>query len=129
MATYRLEFVRCSKPRCWCNRARGGRLRNDGHGPYWYAYWREGDRVHKKYIGKRAPHGARNPNTPPPAAHTSKGTDDYSTIGVNPGSSWDDVRRAYRRAAFAAHPDRGGGETKMKGINAAYERLKRAHTR
>jgi hypothetical protein len=26
-----------------------------GHGPYWYAYWREGPKVRKKYLGKTRP--------------------------------------------------------------------------
>jgi hypothetical protein len=47
--TYQLQFRKCGKPRC-------GTCRNgDGHGPYWYAYWREGARLHSGYIGKHAP--------------------------------------------------------------------------
>lgn len=38
--TFRAEFVRCGK-RC------GG----CPHGPYWYSYWREGGKLHKKYEG------------------------------------------------------------------------------
>ena len=26
-----------------------------GHGPYWYKYWREGERVRSKYVGKQLP--------------------------------------------------------------------------
>ena len=43
--TYRQEHVRCGKPGC-------GRC---PHGPYWYAYWREGGRVRSRYIGKSLP--------------------------------------------------------------------------
>lgn len=41
--SYRLEPVNCGKPGC----------SKCPHGPYWYAYWREGGRVRSKYIGRR----------------------------------------------------------------------------
>jgi hypothetical protein len=40
--TYRLERVRCGKPGC----------RSCPHGPYWYAYYRDGDRLRSRYIGR-----------------------------------------------------------------------------
>jgi hypothetical protein len=43
--TYRLESVRCGKPNC----------RSCPHGPYWYAYYREGDRLRSRYIGRELP--------------------------------------------------------------------------
>ena len=43
--TYRHEKVRCGKPGC----------KSCPHGPYWYAYWREGGRVRSRYIGRRLP--------------------------------------------------------------------------
>jgi hypothetical protein len=46
--TYRLEPVRCGKT--GCSRC--------PHGPYWYAYWREGGRMRSRYIGKTLPEGA-----------------------------------------------------------------------
>lgn len=33
--------------------------------------------------------------------------DHYATLGVAPDASVDDIKRAYRRAARHAHPDRG----------------------
>ena len=41
LVRYQRELVKCGKAKCqrW-------------HGPYWYAYWRAGARVRKKYIGK-----------------------------------------------------------------------------
>jgi hypothetical protein len=46
--TYRLEGVRCGKKTCKCAR---GRL----HGPYWYSYIRDKDKVTSQYIGKNLP--------------------------------------------------------------------------
>lgn len=43
--TYRLESVRCGKPNC----------RSCPHGPYWYAYFREGKRLRSRYIGRELP--------------------------------------------------------------------------
>ena len=40
-ATIRQEYVRCGNPDC-----------QNSHGPYLYAYWKEGKKLNKKYIGK-----------------------------------------------------------------------------
>jgi hypothetical protein len=48
-ASYRQEYVRCGKPTCTSCRT------GPGHGPYWYAYWRQGGQVHKRYLGKQLP--------------------------------------------------------------------------
>lgn len=45
--TYRRESVKCGKPGC----------RKCPHGPYWYAYYREGGRLRSRYIGKDLPEG------------------------------------------------------------------------
>lgn len=46
--TYRVEYVKCGKEACRCREGKG-------HGPYAYKYWREGDRVRKKYVGRQRP--------------------------------------------------------------------------
>ena len=50
--TYQLQFRKCGKPTC------GTCKRGQGHGPYWYAYWREGAKLRSGYIGKAQPAGA-----------------------------------------------------------------------
>jgi hypothetical protein len=40
--TFRQEMVRCGKDGCT----------RCPHGPYWYAYWREGGRTRSRYVGK-----------------------------------------------------------------------------
>ena len=47
--TYQLQYRKCGKPSC--KTCREGK----GHGPYWYAYWREGSRLRSGYIGKTPP--------------------------------------------------------------------------
>ena len=43
--TYRLETVKCGKPNC----------KTCPHGPYWYAYYREGKKLRSRYIGPELP--------------------------------------------------------------------------
>jgi hypothetical protein len=57
--TYRQEHVRCGRD--GCSRC--------PHGPYWYAYWREGGRLRSRYIGKRLPEGNRRSFEPPGAGN------------------------------------------------------------
>jgi hypothetical protein len=47
--TYQLQFRKCGKTSC--STCRNGQ----GHGPYWYAYWREGPRLRSGYVGKNRP--------------------------------------------------------------------------
>jgi hypothetical protein len=47
--TYRLETVKCGKEGC----------RTCPHGPYWYAYFREGDKLKSRYIGRELPSDVR----------------------------------------------------------------------
>jgi hypothetical protein len=47
--TYQLQYRKCGKSSC--KTCREGK----GHGPYWYAYWREGSRLRSGYIGKTPP--------------------------------------------------------------------------
>lgn len=44
---FQLERKRCGKATCHCAREDG-----QGHGPYWYAYWRAGGKTRSKYLGK-----------------------------------------------------------------------------
>jgi hypothetical protein len=43
--SYRQEHVRCGKARC----------SRCPHGPYWYAYWKEGGRTRRQYVGRHLP--------------------------------------------------------------------------
>ncbi|HEY3993700.1 MAG TPA: DUF6788 family protein [Ktedonobacteraceae bacterium] len=45
--TYQFQFRKCGKPSC--STCKSGQ----GHGPYWYAYWREGSRLKSGYVGKK----------------------------------------------------------------------------
>ncbi len=47
--TYQLQYRKCGKPTC--STCKSG----IGHGPYWYAYWRDGAKLRSGYIGKIQP--------------------------------------------------------------------------
>jgi hypothetical protein len=51
--TFRQERVRCGRESCT----------RCPHGPYWYAYWREGGRLRSRYIGKQLPAVPRGTGT------------------------------------------------------------------
>ena len=59
--TYQLQYRKCGKPSCSTCR------QGQGHGPYWYAYWREGSRLRSGYIGKVPPGGYDKPHSYPVA--------------------------------------------------------------
>jgi molecular chaperone DnaJ len=53
--------------------------------------------------------------------------DPHEILGVSPGASEEDIKRAYKRMAMEWHPDRHGGskeaEERFKEVNAAYQIL------
>jgi curved DNA-binding protein CbpA len=57
--------------------------------------------------------------------------DPWRTLGLTPGSSPDEVRRAYRRLAKANHPDAAGEAAlpRFLAIQAAYEQIAGSRTR
>ena len=50
-------------------------------------------------------------------------TDYYSTLGVGPNATPDEIKKAYRKLANQHHPDKGGDQAKFKDISVAYDTL------
>lgn len=50
-------------------------------------------------------------------------TNHYDTLNLHSDATQDEIKAAYRRAAQAAHPDKGGSQEQMQAINRAYEVL------
>ena len=61
------------------------------------------------------------------------GKDYYSTLGVSPDASDEEIKKAYRRLVFDHHPDRNPNskeaDEKIRDINAAYEVIGHGETR
>jgi len=53
----------------------------------------------------------------------SRQKDYYKVLGVSRDADEKTIKKAYRKAALAAHPDKGGSEAKMAIVNEAYEVL------
>ncbi|KAG6847927.1 hypothetical protein H0H93_004826 [Arthromyces matolae] len=53
----------------------------------------------------------------------SKQKDYYKVLGVARDADEKTIKKAFRRAAKTAHPDKGGSEAKMAAVNEAYEVL------
>lgn len=117
--TYRLQYVNCGKRRC---KTCGGR--SYAHGPYWYAFQHQGGRVRSFYVGKERPAVFGEQWQEPRPVKAKPATDPWSVLGVERGATPEQLKRAYRAAAFSAHPDRGGSGEKMKAINVAYDVLR-----
>ena len=47
----------------------------------------------------------------------------YQILGVTPGASRDEVRRAWRRRALETHPDHGGDDASFSLVHRAYALL------
>ncbi|KAL6298802.1 hypothetical protein BKA93DRAFT_809515 [Sparassis latifolia] len=53
----------------------------------------------------------------------SRHKDYYKILGVARDADTKTIKKAYRKAAMTAHPDKGGSEAKMASVNEAYEVL------
>uniref|UniRef100_A0A6P6YL09 Chaperone protein dnaJ 3-like n=1 Tax=Dermatophagoides pteronyssinus TaxID=6956 RepID=A0A6P6YL09_DERPT len=57
------------------------------------------------------------------APQSANNTSFYERLGVPRNASAADIKKAYRRAAMKAHPDKGGTEEQFKKLNEAYDAL------
>ncbi|KAJ3760875.1 hypothetical protein EV360DRAFT_80758 [Lentinula raphanica] len=55
--------------------------------------------------------------------------DYYKVLGVDRNADERTIKKAFRRAAKSAHPDKGGSEAKMAAVNEAYEVLSNSELR
>lgn len=105
--TYQHEMIACGKERC--RRCVDGLK---GHGPYWYAYWKDGDRTRKRYVGKqldistptKTTKRKPSPKKKPPAAPTprKKPTSPTPTLPTTPPPAAPPTLEAFATAVRSA---------------------------
>jgi hypothetical protein len=88
--------------------------------PYWARAWKTVLR-------------GQNPGPPPSAANErpperprpapAAGVSAWSILGLAPGASLAEVKRAFQRRALATHPDQGGQAEEFQTVQRAYEKL------
>lgn len=95
--------------------------------------WDRRDRAHRRWTGAPSPTAARI-NGDVSARHFSSSSaalqDPWSLLGVKPGASADELKKAYRKEALKWHPDRhpdgpqkAAAEKKFKQVSEAYQQL------
>lgn len=52
---------------------------------------------------------------------------DYEILGVSPGASDEEIKKAFKKLAVQKHPDKGGDPEEFKKINDAYNNLTTKH--
>lgn len=124
--TYRCEYVRCGKKGC----------KGCPHGPYWYGYWKEDGKLHKKYFGKQDPREKKKPKAEsvtqeigdPRDAIFNRRTASrelaHRILGTSYGMSKGKCEAAYKMLVMMNHPDRGGDKLECQYITAAWSFLK-----
>ena len=83
--------------------------------PYWARAWKAIMRGQEPPPLPAAKASAR----PAPAPDASA----WSVLGLAPGASLADVRRAFQRRALETHPDQGGEAEAFQAVRRAYEKL------
>jgi len=56
---------------------------------------------------------------------TEVGLDPFEILGIKSDATKDEVKQAFRKKAWDAHPDRGGSNEEMMKVNAAFEAISR----
>lgn len=82
--------------------------------PYWARAWSRvlrGERPPPRPVARPA-----GPRSPAPRSA-------WATLGLAPGASLAEVRRAFRQLALETHPDHGGDAARFRDVQRAYERL------
>lgn len=60
-----------------------------------------------------------------PATGPGRDIDPFNILGISPDATKEEVKKAFREKAEKAHPDKGGSNSDMIMVNAAYEAIMR----
>jgi len=82
-----------------------------------------GDQQRRRAEEQARERSQRPPPPPPRSPRQVQDELDAALFGVSVDVTQAELKRAYRRAALEAHPDRGGSHQRMVDVNTAYERM------
>jgi hypothetical protein len=86
--------------------------------PYWAHAW---SRVMR---GESPPPLPRKPASPAARSTPSKvAASSWSVLGLEPGATREEVKRAFRKRALETHPDRGGRAEDFLAVQRAHDKL------
>lgn len=88
--------------------------------PYWARAW---TRVLRGEAPPAGPPAAPDATTPPRPRVSRTQPSAWAVVGVKPGASLVEVKRAFRQQALTAHPDQGGDPEVFLKLQRAYEKL------
>ena len=112
----RSEYVKCGKKGC----------KSCPHGPYWYAYWWADGKTHKRYVGKDTTRDFAQERRLDEIHDRRKAS--YAVaceiLGLRENCTKEECNQAFRAQSKIHHPDRGGTQSAMSRINAAYEYIR-----
>ncbi|HEY6878428.1 MAG TPA: J domain-containing protein [Polyangiales bacterium] len=77
---------------------------------------------------KRVLRGERSPAPPPPQVvrsgpRATAPVSAWALLGLSPGATLAELKRAYRQRALETHPDQGGNAEAFQRVQRAYEKL------
>ncbi len=89
--------------------------------PSWARAWSRVLRGQPPWQGERAASSARRPPPGPEPEPSTSPAPARSVLGLAPGATVEQVKRAYRAKALETHPDRGGDPEAFRRVQKAYE--------
>ena len=84
--------------------------------PSWAKAWTRVLRGQPPFAAKRERVAAPSQKPAPPLSA-------WQTLGLEPGSDHEEIKKAYRQRALETHPDRGGEASAFRAVQKAYEKL------
>jgi hypothetical protein len=84
--------------------------------PHWAHVW---NRILR---GETPPTHSSKPKKPSHIPRSSP-VSAWTLLGLTPGASLDEIKRAFRKRALETHPDQGGDDEMFRAVRSAYERL------
>ena len=78
--------------------------------------WTPRDEARKRVAGAPAP---------PREGEQVQRASSFAILGIEPGATEDEIKRAYRKKALETHPDRGGDPAVFRVVQQAFERALR----